>query len=79
MIIVDVRDGIDHVNPELDTAVSVVRSGLWDTADTIVTVAQQLDTETMVLIGQFVEPESISLIIIATDNPFAASTTLGEW
>lgn len=62
------RDGINHVNPELYTAMCMVRSRLRDSTDTIVAVTKKFDPETMVLIGQFVEPESIQLIIIGTDK-----------
>ena len=54
------RDGIDHVYPELHAAVCVVRSGVRDAADAVVAVAQQLDTETVVLVSELVKPDNTS-------------------
>ena len=51
------RDGINHIYPELHTAVSVVGPGVRDPADTVVAVAQELDTETVVLVSELVKPD----------------------
>merc|ERR1719450_624402 len=49
-------DSINHINPQLHTAVSVVRPSVRDSTHTVVTVPQQLDTETVVLVSQLVKP-----------------------
>ena len=54
------RDGIDHVYPELHAAVCVVGPGVRDAADAVVAVAQQLDTETVVLVSELVKPDNTS-------------------
>ena len=50
------RDGVNHVDAELDAAVGVVGAGLRDAAHAVVAVAQQLDAEAVMLRGQLVEP-----------------------
>ena len=55
--IIILRDGINHVNPELHTAVGVVGAGVRDPADTVVTVSQQLDPETVMLVSELVKPD----------------------
>ena len=50
------RDGINHVYAQLHTAVGVVRAGVRNPTDTVVTVAQQLDPQTVVLVSQLVKP-----------------------
>ena len=47
------RDGIDHVQPHLYSVTSVVPAGLGQPGDTVVTVAQDLDTETLVVLTQY--------------------------
>ena len=54
--IIILRDGINHVNPELHTAVGVVRPVVRDPAHAVVTVPQQLDPQTVVLVSQLVKP-----------------------
>ena len=54
--IIILRDGVNHVNPELHTAVRVVWPGLRDPADAVVAVPQQLDPQTVMLVGEFVKP-----------------------
>ena len=54
--VVILRDCVNHVNAQLHAAVGVVRPGLRDPAYAVVAVAQQLDTQTVVLIGKFVKP-----------------------
>ena len=44
------RDSIDHVQPHLYSVTSVVPTGLRQPGDTVVTVAQDLDTETLVVL-----------------------------
>ena len=44
------RDSIDHVQPHLYSVTSVVPAGLRQAGDTVVTVAQDLDTETLVVL-----------------------------
>ena len=46
------RDSIDHVQPHLYRVTSVVPTGLRQAGDTVVTVAQDLDTETLVVLAQ---------------------------
>ena len=52
------RDGINHINPQLHTAVGVIRTGIRNPTDTVVAVSQQLDPQTVVLVGQLVKPGS---------------------
>ena len=54
--VVILRDGVNHVDAQLHAAVGMVGSGLGDPADAVVAVTQQLDPETVVLIGKFVKP-----------------------
>ena len=49
-------DGFDHVESHLDGAVGMVGSGVGQSADAVVAVAEQLDAQTGVVGGQFVEP-----------------------
>ena len=44
------RDSIDHVQTHLYSVTGVVSAGLWQAGDTVVTVAQDLDTETLVVL-----------------------------
>ena len=44
------RDSIDHVQTHLYSVTSVIPAGFRETGDTIVTVAQDLDTETLVVL-----------------------------
>ena len=44
------RDSIDHVQTHLDSVTSVVPAGLREAGDTVVAVAQDLDTETLVVL-----------------------------
>ena len=53
------RDSVDHVNPQLNTAVSMVRPGIRDPANTVVAVAEQFDSQTVVLIGELVKPVKV--------------------
>ena len=46
------RDSIYHVQPHLYSVTSVVPTGLRQAGDTVVTVAQDLDTETLVVLGE---------------------------
>ena len=46
------RDSIDHVQTHLYGIPSVVPAGLRQTGDTVVTVAQDLDTETLVVLRE---------------------------
>ena len=50
------RDGINHINPQLHTAVGVIRTGIRNSTDTVVAVSQQLDPQTVVLVSQLVKP-----------------------
>ena len=50
------RDGVNHVNPQLHAAVRVVGPGLRHPADAVVAVAQQLYPQTVMLVGEFVKP-----------------------
>ena len=50
------RDGINHVYAQLHTAVGVIRSSIRNPTDTVVTVTQQLDPQTVVLVSQLVKP-----------------------
>ena len=54
--VVILRDGVNHVNAQLHAAVGMVGPGLWDPAHAVVAVTQQLDTQTVMLIGKFVKP-----------------------
>ena len=54
--LINLRYGINHVNAELDAAVSMIRSRLRDSTNTIVTISEKLDPQTVVFIGQLVEP-----------------------
>ena len=54
--VVILRDGVNHVNAQLHAAVGMVGPWLRDPAYAVVAVAQQLDTQTVVLIGKFVKP-----------------------
>ena len=46
------RDSIDHVQTHLYGVTGVVPAGLRQTGDTVVTVAQDLDTETLVVLRE---------------------------
>ena len=46
------RDSIDHVQTHLYSIPSVVPAGLRQAGDTVVTVAQDLDTETLVVLRE---------------------------
>ena len=54
--LINLRYRIDHVNAELDAAVSMIRSRLRDSTNTIVAISEKLDPQTVVFIGQLVEP-----------------------
>ena len=54
--LINLRYCINHVNAELDAAVSMIRSRLRDSTNTIVTISEKLDPQTVVFIGQLVEP-----------------------
>ena len=45
------RDSIDHVQTHLYSVTGVVPAGLRQPGDTVVTVAQDLDTETLVVLA----------------------------
>ena len=53
----DLRDGFDHVEPHLHTAVGVVCSRLWESAHAVVTVTQDLDSQAVVLLCYLIKPE----------------------
>ena len=46
------RDSIDHVQTHLYSVTSVVPAWLRQAGDTVVTVAQDLDTETLVVLRE---------------------------
>ena len=56
------RDSIDHVQPHLYSVTSVVSARLWQAGDTVVTVAQDLDTETLVVLTANSQQSTISPI-----------------
>ena len=51
----NLRNGLYHVDAELDAAVRVVRPRIRNSADAVVAVAQELDAQAEVLRCQFVE------------------------
>ena len=50
------RNGVNHIYAQLHTAVGVVRAGVRNPTDTVVTVAKQFNPQTVVLVGQLVKP-----------------------
>ena len=53
------RDGLDHIQPHLDGAVGVVGARLGQPAHTVVTVAQDLNPQTVVLLRDIGEDSVI--------------------
>ena len=49
------RDGLDHVDAELDAAVGVVGSRVRNAADAVVAIAKKLDSQAEMFRSKFVE------------------------
>lgn len=49
------RYGVNHIESHFDGTMGVIRPGLWQPGDTIITIAQQLNAQTMVLCGQSIK------------------------
>ena len=66
------RDSIDHVQTHLYSVTGVVSAGLWQAGDTVVTVAQDLDTETLVVLtpNNVIRPISAIASSVLADMSF---------
>ena len=53
---IDLRNGVNHIDAELDAAVRMVGPRVGDAAHAVVAVAQQLDAQAVMLPRQLVEP-----------------------
>lgn len=51
-----------HIESHFHSTVSVIRPRLWQTGDTIITVAQQLNAQTMMLSGQSIKAATTTKI-----------------
>ena len=66
------RDSIDHVQTHLYSVTSVVPTGLRQARDAVVTVAQDLDTETLVVLtpNNVIRPISAIASSVLADMSF---------
>jgi len=51
------RNGIDHIEAHFHGAFGVILSRFWQSGDTIITVAQDFNPQTVVVLGKRVEKQ----------------------
>jgi len=49
------RDGVNHIETHFDGTMGVIRTGFWESGDAVVTIAQQLNAQTMMLRSQSIK------------------------